>query len=290
LETPSLFKRLERKLRRKRVEKNKISASLQALFDLTLFHHVKEHQARSPNPLNSFGRKCFSQSDEDGITLEILRRLGCLTNGVYAEFGVGDGMENNTLLLAALGWKGFWVGGEALKPSIANSASARFCYLRDWVTLENVLALAGDGLKRIGCASADVVSLDLDGNDIYLVEALLAGKVTPKLFIVEYNAKFPPPVEFQIAYNAQHVWQGDDYFGASLASFVNLFERFGYQLVCCNAHTGANAYFVQKTFAGQFSDVPRDIGSIYMEPQYWLYRQYGHKGSVKTVEEILNRP
>jgi hypothetical protein len=29
----------------------------------------------SQNPLNRFGAKFFSQSDEDGITLEIIRRL-----------------------------------------------------------------------------------------------------------------------------------------------------------------------------------------------------------------------
>jgi hypothetical protein len=34
---------------------------------------------------------------------------------VSAEFGVSDGMENSTLVLAALGWSGFWVGGEQLK-------------------------------------------------------------------------------------------------------------------------------------------------------------------------------
>jgi len=30
------------------------------------------------NPLNSFGQKYFSQNDEDGILLEILKRIGLL--------------------------------------------------------------------------------------------------------------------------------------------------------------------------------------------------------------------
>ena len=71
-----------------------------------------------PNPLNRFGRKCFSQSNEDGITLEILRRIGRLGPGAYTEFGVGNGAENNTLILAAMGWKGFWVGNETPSASI----------------------------------------------------------------------------------------------------------------------------------------------------------------------------
>lgn len=80
------------------------------LGDLYLFDRTRQIQYAHPNPLNKFGKKCFSQTDEDGITIEILRRLELINNGVYAEYGVGNGTENNTLILAALGWKGFWVG------------------------------------------------------------------------------------------------------------------------------------------------------------------------------------
>src|SRR5579859_2977818 len=62
-----------------------------------------------PNPLLRYGGKVYSQNDEDGITFEILRRMG-IANGVFAEYGVGNGVENNTLSLAALGWSGLWVG------------------------------------------------------------------------------------------------------------------------------------------------------------------------------------
>ena len=288
MKTPAFLKRLERKLRWKKIEAGKFQDLLQAQFDANLMHQAQQVQANSPNPLNRFGRKCFSQTDEDGITLEILRRIGGVQDGVFAEIGVGDGMENNTLILAALGWKGCWIGGEVLRPSLRDGPGARLRYLREWVTLDNIVALCREGLKSTGREAFDVISLDLDGNDIYLAEAMLAAGFTPKLFIVEYNAKFPPPVEFQIDYDAGHVWQNDDYFGASLASYVKLFERFGYRLVCCNAHSGANAFFVRDEFAPAFDDVPTDTGSIYMEPRYWLYGRHGHQPSVRTVEKILN--
>ena len=262
---------------------------LAPLFDMVLFHQTKQLQAQSGNPLNKFGRKCFSQSDEDGITLEILRRIGCLADGVYAEFGVGNGMENNSLILAALGWRGFWVGGEDIAPDVTQATGARrFAFLKEWVTRENIVSLARTGLERVGGKQIDVLSLDLDGNDVYLAEAILGAGLRPKLFIVEYNGKFPPPVEFAIAYDPRHVWQGDDYFGASLASFAGLFSRFQYRLVCCNAHTGANAFFVDASYSEQFADVPTDINAIYKEPRYWLYNQYGHRCSVATVERVIN--
>ncbi|ORV62264.1 hypothetical protein AWC03_07700 [Mycobacterium europaeum] len=256
------------------------------LKDLILFDHSQSLKANHPNPLNRAGKKCFSATDEDGITLEILRRIGRLDDGVFAEFGVGDGTENNTLILAALGWKGFWVGGQDLAVTVEDHP--RFTYQKAWITADNILALTRSCQQRIDATGVDVISLDLDGNDIYLVERLLADGIRPKLFIVEYNGKFPPPVRFQIAYDPDHVWQSDDYFGASLSSYAALFARFDYRLVCCNSHSGSDAFFIDTALSGYFADVPTDIEEIYTEPRYFLYGGFGqHKTSLRTVAQIL---
>ncbi len=276
-----------RSLRWKHVEKNTL-ALLREHFDMDVYDHGRRRRAESANPLNAHGLKCFSQSDEDGITLEILRRMDALDDGTFVEFGVGDGMENNTLILSSLGWKGVWAGGEKLAPRIDVEGAKRLAYLKSWITRGNVVDLLERGLTAIGRAAPDVISLDLDGNDLHLVDALLAAGFAPKLFIVEYNAKFPPPVRWSVSYDEHHVWKSDDYFGASLASFVEVFERFGYRLVCCNAQTGANAFFVDRRHDAAFADVPTDIRSLYQGPRYWLYRNYGHARSVKTVETVIN--
>jgi len=287
MEQVGFFKRLERKLRWKRTEIKKISISTQNIFDLTISYQANQTQLLSANPLNRFGRKCFSQSDEDGITLEILKRIDGLSSGVFAEFGVGDGMENNSLILKAMKWKGYWVGGEELKPKIENPTDRCFAYLRAWVTRQNIIELARNGLKSIDEAQADVISLDFDGNDMYFVEDLLVAGFNPKLFIVEYNAKFPPPIEFCIEYNAEHTWTQDDYFGASLASYEKLFRRFNYKLVCCNSHTGCNAFFVREEYSDKFTDIPSEIDKIYMPPRYLVPREYGHQKSVRTIEKLF---
>ena len=261
---------------------------LMELKNLVLFDQTKKLQSAHPNPLNKFGKKCFSQTDEDGITLEILRRIKQIADGVYAEFGVGDGTENNTLILAALGWKGFWVGGEKLTIDVDSPKHKKFTYLREWVTSDNILDLTEKGCSEIDSEEIDVISLDLDGNDIYFVEKLLAKGFKPKLFIVEYNGKFPPPVKFQIEYDPKHVWKGDDYYGASLASFDSLFNDFGYKLVCCNSQTGVNAFFVDAAYLEFFSDVPTDINQIYVEPRYHRYTRYGHTQSLRTINKIIN--
>jgi len=262
-------------------------AYLGELRDLIVGQQALSLKLAHPNPLSRCGMKCFSQTDEDGITLEILRRMQSLESGTFAEFGVGDGTENNTLILKALGWKGFWVGGEKLAYPIGQAIDS-FSYRRAWITRENIVALAEEGQRNLKSRSVDVISLDLDGNDIYLAEKLLENSFQPKLFIVEYNAKFLPPVRWQMDYDPMHRWRGDDYFGASLCSYVDLFSRFGFFLACCNAHTGANAFFVKEEFRGAFPDIPQDLNEIYVPPRYYLYSTHGHPQSVRTIAKMFS--
>ena len=156
--------------------------------DLLVFDETRKAQQSHPNPLNAFGKKCYSQTDEDGITIEILRRISCLKNGTYAEYGVGDGTENNTLILAALGWRGFWVGGQTLRPNLNEGRGQKFQYAKEWITLDNIRRITAQCLKAIDREAIDVISLDLDGNDIHFIRSLLEGGLRPKLFIAEYNA------------------------------------------------------------------------------------------------------
>jgi hypothetical protein len=256
--------------------------------DLVLLDETRKVQLSHPNPLNTFGKKCYSQTDEDGITLEILRRIDCLKNGTYGEYGVGNGTENNTLVLAALGWRGFWVGGETLLPNINQGRGNKFCHVKDWITLDNIVKITSRCLQQIERDTIDVISIDLDGNDIHLIRALLATGLRPKLFIAEYNAKFPPPIEFEIVYDSKHIWDGDDYFGASLTSLNTLFNKYNYRLICCNSHTGSNAFFIDQKFSHSFDDVPMDLNELFVGPRYVLYKQYGHPIATKTIERIFD--
>ena len=191
-------------------------SGLSRLYDLMVHVEFDKRRGSHQNPLNRKSSLVgWSQFDEDSITLEILERLS-LGAGSFLEFGVGDGLENNTLVLLAKGWKGHWFGGEKLALDVSSSKRLRFHQV--WITRANIVDLSGSADK-----SPDVVSLDLDGNDIFLVRELLQSKIMPKLFIVEYNAKVPWGVDFSIDYNDNHVFKSNDYFGASLSSFVSLY-------------------------------------------------------------------
>jgi hypothetical protein len=239
----------------------------------------------SKNPLARFGAKHFSQGDEDGVMLEILRRIG-VKNGAFAELGVGNGLENNTLILLAAAWRGFWIGGQPL--AFNHTANPqRFRFYQGWVDLESILPLVRGGMTEMGLDCLDVLSLDLDGNDYYFARQLLEHDITPKVFVLEYNAKFPPPIKWTIEYDSRHVWDGTDYFGASLTLFCELLEQHSYGLVCCNGGTGANAFFVRNEYSEAFTDVPNDIQDVFVGPRYNLFQSHGHLPSPKTVERFL---
>ena len=98
-----------------------------------------------------------------------------------------------------------------------------------------------------------MASVDIDGNDSHIVRPSSAG-LAPDVFIVEYNAKFPPGVEFEMPYDERHVFRPDDDFqSASLQQWVKIFAD--YRLITCNEN-GANAFFVKRTHSERFADVP----------------------------------
>jgi len=270
-----------RRARNKLTEQMNIN---QSQHDLLIRAEWARSISASKNPLNGFGAKYFSQADEDGITLEIVRRIG-IGSGTFVELGVGSGIENNTLVLLASGWRGFWIGDEDLDFDHTLNPR-RFEFLKSRVYLENIVPLIEQGCQDIGIDELDLLSLDLDGNDYYFTKELLKS-ISPKVLVVEYNARFPPPVKWVLPYNENHSWDGTDYFGASLAAYCELLAEFSYRLICCNAATGANAFFVRNEYFAEFSEVPDKIEDIFVGCRYQLPMRWGHRPSPKTIERML---
>lgn len=261
------------------------AASLKRLEKLAIKQQFGDALAKSAinNPLLSSGFKVFSQNDEDGLIAEICRRIHPNKLGRFIEIGVGDGSENNTLNLLLKGWHGLWLGGQPLAYS---KLSSRLNFVQCWVDTENVTELIK---KEIGVADfdrIDLISLDIDGNDWHIAKAILEGKIEPSIFVVEYNATMGPEIIWIMPYNANHQWDGSAYFGASLSAFNQLFEKHDYMLVACNI-TGANAFFVKKSFSNVFQDVPHSYTSKYMPANYLPYPTEGHPHGQKFLEAVI---
>jgi predicted O-methyltransferase YrrM len=224
----------------------------------------------APGRLERYGRKIWSQSDEDGIIEEIFRRIGTASRS-FVEFGVGDGRECNTLRLLVEGWRGLWI---ELQPESCSRirylfadaiAQGRLEFLESAVTAENIDRLIA-GARVAAAGELDLLSIDIDGNDYHVFRAIEC--VRPRVVVIEYNAKFPPPMDLVPPYEAGHAWDGSDFMGASLQALANAAARRGYRLVGTNV-TGVNAFFVRSDLAAdRFAD--GDAAALYNPARYWL--------------------
>ncbi|PPR29934.1 MAG: hypothetical protein CFH28_00875 [Alphaproteobacteria bacterium MarineAlpha6_Bin6] len=223
---------------------NKSEVVLQSKLRQEINFIKKREFERDNKNLIPFGYKVFSQTDEDGIINEIFKRIGT-TNKQFLEFGVNTDFNNTTYLLFN-GWKGVWL--ESSKKKIIKIEEKYSSFIKNKklklfnkiITAENVNEeLKFSKLNK----NLDLLSIDIDGNELYVLNELKI--INPRVIIVEYNAKFPPPVEKTIKYDPKFIWDYDDYFGSSLQLLENTLKKIGYVLVGCNA-LGVNAFFIKK--------------------------------------------
>ena len=139
-----------------------------------------ELQERYKNKLylDGFGYKVFSQNDEDGIINEIFTRIGT-TNKKFIEFGVQDGIECNNHLLLDTGWSGLWIDGNKddcnkIKTFFKTSLEdKKLAILNDFITKDNINELFA---KAEFQGEIDFLSIDIDGNNWHVLEAILKRK------------------------------------------------------------------------------------------------------------------
>lgn len=210
--------------------------------------------------------RSFSQSNEDGIIAAIFDDLGMTSSGSFIEMGIGDGTENNTLLLALSGWTGVWYGGEKLAIDLPTNGPLHF--RQDWIDLDNIVSLKNQALQTLEKQNVDLFSLDLDRNDYHFAEKLLSDGFAPTVWVQEYNGVFGRHCEWIMPPDNTHKWLRNNNFGASYMSFVKLFERFHYRPVACS-YNGANVFFVRIDTNFSF---PEDSVSLWRSPVYFEFR------------------
>jgi hypothetical protein len=212
--------------------------------------------------LDSFGYKVYSQNDEDGIINEIFRRIGT-TNKTFVEFGVQDGLESNCHFLLFNGWRGLWIDGNEkniikLKEHFSEPVSTKqLTAVNAFITVDNI----NDLIKENGFeGEIDLLSIDIDGNDYWIWQAIKC--IQPRVVVIEYNAKFPPPCEWIMEYDPNHVWDASDKYGASLKSLELLGNKLGYRLVGTNI-CGINAFFVKNEGSKDLFPEPSTSENLY---------------------------
>lgn len=194
----------------------------------------------APGDLTRYELRAFSQNGEDGVLVEIFNRIG-VTNRFFVEFGVQNGTEGNCVALAdVFGWAGVFIEAD---PDQFRQLSAKYAgfavqAVEDFVTADRINEIFRDaGVPE----RPDVVSIDIDGNDVYVWDALTEFR--PRVVIIEYNSGISLPGAVAQPHDPTRAWAGDGSFGSSLEALDIVADRHGYQLAHTDL-TGTNAFYV----------------------------------------------
>jgi hypothetical protein len=203
---------------------------------------AREKSLATALSLETFEERWTSQHGEDGILRELFARIP--NDRFFVEFGVENGSECNAALLAQrYGWSGVFIEANdrhfvELQARYSGIPAVR-C-VRAFVTRENIANIFRANDVPL---EPDLLSIDIDGNDYWVWEAL--EEYRPKIVVIEYNATLGAERSVTIPYDPDHVWALDHFFGASLTALCKLGERLGYALIGTEC-SGVNAFFVRR--------------------------------------------
>lgn len=180
--------------------------------------------------------------------LEYLLSRVARPNRQFLEIGAGNGLENNTWYLAVVKqYSGVMLDGDPAEHEV----TARFLQPMHWGLQLLDLLVDVDNAASVVAASSepnpDVFSLDIDGNDFFVAEALLAAGLRSKVIVVEYNSAYGPDRAVTMAYTPGFEYRSAHpthlYYGVSVRGWERLFARHGYGFLGVDRR-GVNAFFV----------------------------------------------
>lgn len=206
-------------------------------------------QTDSADPA-SWEFSAFSQNGEDGIIDYLLQNTPD-RNRYFIEIGASDGLECNSAWLAiAKKFSGLMIEGNK---KACEHAAVLYAQLNlgvecigAFLTKENVAGILESALYR----NPDVFSLDIDGNDYYIAEAIMKAGFRPKIFVVEYNSALGPidavTIQYRDEFDFTTAHPSQLYYGVSVSGWRKFFARYGYSFVTVDSN-GVNAFFVRSS-------------------------------------------
>jgi hypothetical protein len=207
----------------------------------------QQYDIKTDNP-HDYEFKIFSQWGDDGIIQYLIKHIS-IANKTFIEFGVEDYHESNTrFLMMHNNWEGFIMDGSEENIERLQKKPYYWKYgltsKSVFITAENINPL----LEATSLTDIGLLSIDLDGNDLHILNELDLSRLNPSIIIMEYNSVFGKDRLITVPYDPTFMrtkkHYSNLYFGASLPALNYIANKKGYALIGSDS-AGVNAYFVR---------------------------------------------
>ena len=228
---------------------------------------------RSNQWLNEYARNVTSQNGEDGIIEKIIEVINN-SNKWCVEFGCWDGkyLSNTFNLIENFGYSAVLIEGDTKKYEDllkTYEGNKKVIPINTYVGFdqENCLDVLLETTEIP--VDFDVLSIDVDGNDYHMWEAV--NRYKPKVVVIEFNPTIPKTVEF-VQPRDKFVTQGN-----SLLSIAKLGKSKGYELV---STTIGNAIFVDSNYYSLFDIDDNSVDMMMSDESLVTHIFSGYDGTV----------
>jgi hypothetical protein len=189
----------------------------------------------------------FSQNGEDGV-LDVLRSQLLRRSRTFVEIGCADGIENNSAwMVLTEQYGGVLVEGDPMLAARARRNIMPYSVSVDVQQLFVTPTTVSPLVDSLDVKDPDVFSLDIDGVDYYVAQAVFDAGVRPKIVVVEYNSVYGPDrshtIEYRPDFSFSKAHPTQLYYGVSIRGWRRFFDARGYRFVTVERN-GVNAFFV----------------------------------------------
>ena len=232
--------------------------------------------------LQEYRSNVTSQSGEDGVLSKIFEIIGT-NNKFCVDFGAGTGenLSNSYNLCTNQGWSGLLLEPGHQFPKLKE----RYAKRNDVATVNDIVGFDQknkldthlNSLSFKAPKDIDLVSIDIDGCDIYVWEDL--KNYRPRVVCIEFNHFIPldvyllPPKDLSLN------------IGASLLATVEHAKKMGYELV---ATTSMNAIFVDAPLFPKFNIPDNSVSAMHFFDRHETRICHSYDGTLFLSGLIAN--
>ena len=193
-----------------------------------LFYHILKVARIFLNKDNYFSK--FKSQSENNEKIFITKFYSKFETKFFLEIGF-HWFQFNCMGLIEKNFEGFLIDGGKKKNIIVMKL---LCYFHKFKVKVLHLFVKTNNILKILPKKLGILSIDIDGNDYWILKEILSSKSNIEMIVVEYNASFLDKsitVPYDENFNRHSKHKSGMYHGASLKAFIKLLNSYNYYFI-----------------------------------------------------------